>query len=104
MIPNNHLGLFIVGFCERTNHSPKSLSEKADIPYVYLKSYVCKGTEPKLKQIMKLSDAMATIAKTARYSMFKRVFVALEKDFKKEKYPPNRTIKNDFLSKKKNKP
>ncbi len=90
--PNNHFGLFVVGFCERTNQTLKSLSKKAGIPYVYLKNYVCKGTEPKLKQMMKLADAMATIAKTARYSMFKRLCTALERDFNNEKYPPNRRI------------
>ena len=88
--PNNHLGLFLYKFCERTNYSCASLAEYTGLSKDQLKRYIATDQKPTLQNLFVLSLKLSKIAKTSKYRMLERLYDAIEKDFKEEPFPPIR--------------
>ena len=86
--PVNHLAKYICDFCDRTNTDLIGLSIATKIPKGYLLLYLKKGTRPQLLQFIKLAKGMSEIAKCQEEKLFYRLYQAIDKDIRKEPYPP----------------
>ncbi len=93
--PQNHLGLYIYNFLDRTNTTLAQLTKLSGLPRSYVNLYVFGNSHPQPKQFIRLADTMADIANMPEASIIIRMMQAVRDDLNCKPFPPRRRCLKD---------